>query len=200
MTASSFAFEMSTSFVNSRLGVYLQDTHPAQRFSLETKSYPFFKYFIIMALDPFTALGLAGNIVQFVDFGSRLFHVTREISGSVSGNTSDNEELSHIANHLQGLCDHLVAPPLRIGPQTGHPYPADTALLGLARNCKATGDELLKALRSLQVKLNGTNRKWNNVRAALLTIWRKGEIDAMCKRLESYKSSLALHLVQQLAR
>jgi hypothetical protein len=167
---------------------------------LETELNSVFTLSVVMALDPFTALALAGNIVQFVDFSSKLFNATREISGSVSGSTSDNVELSHIANHLQGVCDQLMTPTLRIDPYTGLPHPEETALRDLAHNCKATGDELQRALQTLRTKLKGNNRRWESFRVALLTIWKKRDIDAMCKRLESYKSSLALHLVQQLTR
>lgn len=36
-----------------------------------------------MVLDPFSTLGLAGNIIQFVDFTLKLVSDAREIQGSV---------------------------------------------------------------------------------------------------------------------
>jgi hypothetical protein len=134
-----------------------------------------------------------------VDFSSKLFYVSREISRSVSGTTREKEELSDITSHLQRLCDQILVPPPSIDPQTGPP-PEDAALRKLAENCKAAGEELLVVLRTIQSQGQGKKGKWQNFRAALSTIWKKGDIDAMSRRLESYKSTLILHLCQQAGR
>jgi hypothetical protein len=43
-------------------------------------------------MDPVTALGLAVNIAQFIDFGAKLIHQTKEIGRK--GSTLDVEHLS----------------------------------------------------------------------------------------------------------
>lgn len=146
-----------------------------------------------MAVEPLATLSLVGSIVQFVDFSSKLFYASREISRSVSGTTHENKELSDITTYLQRLCDQLLAP------QPGLP-PENTTLRNLAHDCKAAGEELLVALRSLESNGKRKKRKWDNVRVALATIWKKDEIDAMSRRLESYKSMLVLHLAQRANR
>lgn len=52
-------------------------------------------------LDPFTALSLAGNIVQFVDFSSKLVNEASEIYRS--GSTKANDELETVTNDLIDL-------------------------------------------------------------------------------------------------
>lgn len=152
-----------------------------------------------MVVDPFTALGVAGNIVQFVDFSTRLFYASHEISRSTSGTTKENKELSNITTHLQQLCDQLLVLPTPSGPHLD-PSPEAGVLRTLANDCKAAGEELLVALRTLELNGQHKKRKWDSVRIALATVWKKGDIDAMSKRLESYKSILALHLAQHSRR
>lgn len=148
-------------------------------------------------MDPFTSLGLAGNIVQFVDFGWRLFHAAGEISSSALGSTYENQELGHIATHLQALCKKL-RDSSRSDPVTGLSESADPELLTLARNCKSTGENLLMALQSLQAKDDGKAKRWKSFRVALKSVWKKKDIDSMCTLLEKYKSSVTLHLVHRL--
>ena len=47
-------------------------------------------------------MGLAGNIVQFVQFVAALLNDTHKIHASVSGTTKKNE-------HLKGICNTLVS-------------------------------------------------------------------------------------------
>jgi hypothetical protein len=62
-----------------------------------------------MVLDPFSALGVAGNIVQFVDFSSKLFSNSREAYRSPNGATVENEELMKATRELQALCVSLAS-------------------------------------------------------------------------------------------
>jgi hypothetical protein len=66
-------------------------------------------------MDPLTALSLAGTIVQFVDFGSRLFTDSREFYKSTTGTLKANEVLELIISDLRALvvkvnpCQRLLA-------------------------------------------------------------------------------------------
>lgn len=51
-------------------------------------------------MDPLTALGLASNIVQFVDFASKLISQSHEIYQSADGALEDNVALEHVAKNL----------------------------------------------------------------------------------------------------
>jgi hypothetical protein len=53
-------------------------------------------------MDPFTAVGLAGNIIQFLDFTSKLIDTGVEVSRS--GGTAENHELQNIATDFEILC------------------------------------------------------------------------------------------------
>lgn len=147
-----------------------------------------------MVLDPFSAFGLAANVVQFVDFSCKLFTQSLELYHSGSGATRDTENLIGIIDYLQDLCSRLSTLP---NPDRGSPsrLAADAALRDLANKCKATGDELLDALQRLRV--SGNHGRWKSFSVALATVWKQRKIDGMSRKLESYKSQMTLHLIEQ---
>lgn len=49
-------------------------------------------------MDPLTALGLAANIAQFIDFGSKLISTTKEIA--VAGQSVSVGHLTNVTNDL----------------------------------------------------------------------------------------------------
>jgi hypothetical protein len=51
-------------------------------------------------MDPLTALGLVGNVVQFVDFALKLISTGAEIAGSAGGATEGTLELEKVCNTL----------------------------------------------------------------------------------------------------
>jgi hypothetical protein len=61
-----------------------------------------------MVLDPFSALGLASNIVQFIDFGCKLLSTGRELHNSTDGVLESNIELEVITKDLIDLDEKLM--------------------------------------------------------------------------------------------
>ena len=76
---------------------------PVTQLAPENFIYPFNK----IAMDPLTALGLAANIVQFVDFTSKLISQSHEIYRSADGALEDHVALENVANNLSKLSDEL---------------------------------------------------------------------------------------------
>lgn len=62
-------------------------------------------------LDPFTALGLAGNLVQFVDFLYKLLSESKSLYASSIGASAENIILETVAKDLNLLTDKLGIPP-----------------------------------------------------------------------------------------
>src|SRR5271168_879473 len=54
-------------------------------------------------MDPLSALSLAGNIVQFIDFGSKLLSGARELYKSPSGTLAAHHELELVTTDLSAL-------------------------------------------------------------------------------------------------
>ena len=131
-----------------------------------------------MALESLAALSLAGNIVQFVDFGCRLFSKSRELYRSSDGVLAENVELENIANSLTALSKGL-----RVDSSQAQPKPDDyTDLKNLAKDCEKIAIELLEALREMKVK--EPQKKLQCFRTALKRIWRSKKIEDVSKRLD----------------
>ena len=59
-------------------------------------------------MDPFSALGLASNVVQFMEFGTKLISASLELYNSKDGTSSPNSELGIITKDLTGICSGLA--------------------------------------------------------------------------------------------
>jgi len=142
-------------------------------------------------LDPFSALGLAGNIVQFVDFSAKLVSGGVELYRSADGALPKNAELKATVTDLSSITRKLQTHD-QGSPQ--HPYSKDeTALVNLSAQCKILGDKLVEVLEDLTV--SGSHKKWKSVRQALRSVWKETEIQDMQKRLDSFRSQITLRLI-----
>jgi hypothetical protein len=119
--------------------------------------------------NPFTALGLASNIVQFVDFGSKLISESRELYKSASGTTIESKDLRKATENLQQFCDKLVVP--RQTASTATRFSKEESLRNLTISCKDTAFALLLALRELAAR--GSHKKWQSIRVALKSVQKK---------------------------
>ncbi len=163
-----------------------------------------------MALEGFAALGVASNIVQFVEFGCRLFSHSKELYRSSSGLANEAVELENITRSLVHLSDRLVVenagwnqPPLHdsgIEPEDDSDVDleddGEADLTLIARNGKKIADELSDALNQLRVKDSG--KKWQCFRMALKRVWKPKKIDDMSRRMERLSSQLTMCLVKSL--
>ncbi|KAF2866677.1 P-loop containing nucleoside triphosphate hydrolase protein, partial [Massariosphaeria phaeospora] len=142
-------------------------------------------------MEALAAVGLAGNIVQFVDFSCKLFDQATSIYHSTSGTSRDAEDLESITRNLQDLSVRLS--------QKNHnqTHPQDhTALKKLAKECETTANELLSALQALKAKK--PDSKWNSFRTALASAWKQPRVDALEKRLHTYRSQLIIQLQSEI--
>jgi hypothetical protein len=101
-----------------------------------------------MALEGLAALSLAGNIVQFIELGSKLFSKSRDLYQSAAGISSEDAQLSIIARSTRILSEGLV-----VSSSNGDPRsPNEENLSNLATECKDIAQEVLDALNQLKVK------------------------------------------------
>ncbi|KAM0794758.1 hypothetical protein BDR22DRAFT_676431 [Usnea florida] len=142
-----------------------------------------------MALESLAALSLAGNVVQFIDFGCRLLSKSRELYRSSDGALAENVEIENIASSLTALSKGLTPG----SSQTQSESIDYENLRSLAEDCKSIATELLQALRKLKVKDPQT--KLQCFRTALKRIWRSEKIENISKRLDRSGSRLTTCMV-----
>ena len=144
-----------------------------------------------MALEAVSAVGLAANILQFLEFSFNLIADTREIYHSAKGVTTRNVELESIAESLSRLSLCLMEPVTRTGVALSE---AELEIIRHAICCKIVADELLTTVRSLQIR-PGSHRKWQSFRQALDTVCKKDKISQLQKRLENARAQLTVHVL-----
>ena len=143
-------------------------------------------------LDPFSALSLASNIVQFVDFSSKLISNSREIYSSRTGSTAKHKELESLYLDLHQLSQKVNASSQSANGNTGR-SPEEAALEKVAGLCMETADELLSTIRRLKSPTTGSYQKWRSFHQALKSIWNQERIDALRRKLDSISGQLNTH-------
>lgn len=135
-------------------------------------------------MDPVAAIGLAGNIVQFLDFSCKLLSGAKGLYNSTTGASDENKVLETVSNDLRLLNDDLTAP-------SAHGAIPDS-IRSLACQCKDVAIQLIEVLDDIKVK--GTHRKWSSFVQALRGVWKKEQIEGLSKQLDRLRSEIQIRL------
>ena len=142
-------------------------------------------------MDPFAALSLASNIVQFLDFGGKLISGVLQLYDAADGATSSNSVLEAISTDLDRLCAGLVMPVG--GHQDDSRTEFETALRPLAESCHGLAQEFVAVLGDLKVQ--GCHKKWESLRQAFRSIWKQKDIQRYNMQLDQYRSQITIRLL-----
>ena len=135
-------------------------------------------------VDPFSALSVAGNIVQFVDFSCRLVQKASEISHSANGACAENVELEEIGTYLKEFSSDLVSSTVRSGIY-------EPGLRDLATSSHTIAEELLAVIGQLR----GSTGRFKSFRQALKSVWHHDKVLGMQKRLHSLRGLMTIIIV-----
>ncbi|PMD57951.1 uncharacterized protein K444DRAFT_614646 [Hyaloscypha bicolor E] len=141
-------------------------------------------------MDPLTAVGLAGNIITFIDLSTKVVCRTKQLYESASGATSENDELEGLTKNLKDLADRTRRKPPNTS-RKGHfslNITSETVLDSLSQQCIQVADELLETLESVKVK--GDGRTVHSALQAIKTVWKQDNIDAIQRRLDRISKQL----------
>ena len=130
-------------------------------------------------MDALTALGLASNIIQFVEFTSNLISTAHTLYTSPSGAKLEYLELGVLATNLKQLAEQATPSETN---NDGRLSEEDETIRGLSKQCRAVSDELLSVLETLKVK--GDHRRWKSFYQALRSVLKKRDIEALQRRLD----------------
>jgi uncharacterized protein YjaZ len=143
-------------------------------------------------LDPLTALGIAANVVQFIDFTIRIIAKSNDIYQSASGSLIEHDDLSKVTLDLSTLSTKL-RDSVAVTATNASLTPDEQALHDLSKGCFETSQELIKALQRLQN--NGKTSRFRSFRQALKTVWSKDDIKQVERRVGMYKEELTFRIV-----
>lgn len=136
-------------------------------------------------------LSLAANIIQMVEFGAQFTMMAYRIY------ESGNDAIENL-NSIQVLSRNLIDVTQRLETTSSHASAsqADEALVLLSHECKETSEKLLGKLERVGLPKSGKIKKRDALRTAFKAQWNKSEIDALEKRLDSFRNQLTLHVVE----
>jgi hypothetical protein len=133
-------------------------------------------------MDPFSALVLASNIIDFVDFTWNLVSGTREVYKSLEGSSESVRLLDTISEDIRSY-NHAITASVPISP----------SLQKLIEDCTEVGNDLQKALNNLKVQ--GKQTKWASFVVALKGVWRQDEVDKLYNRVARLQGRIAEHIL-----
>jgi hypothetical protein len=136
-------------------------------------------------MDPFTALGVASNVIQIVEFSSRLISRTREIYHSRDGQLQDHVILDDAATNLSALVTELRSIEV---PKPKEQTAADRQLIQLRQDCRTIARELHDQLE--RVRAQGGHQKWQSVYQAIKSVYSENRIAAIQSRLDNIRKQL----------
>jgi hypothetical protein len=148
-------------------------------------------------MDPFTALSLAGTIVQFVKFGSKLLSTTQELYRSTVGSLDVNQTLELVTADLHSLIaksKQSFRVTNEVRPLTKEEQAGQETFHAICAEATKIAGELIRRLEKLKVK-NAKHRKWESLLLAVKSAWSKEEVDSLNQRLASLKKSLESRVI-----
>lgn len=144
-------------------------------------------------LDPMTALGLAGNIVQFVEFSIKLLGDANEIHKSAQGSLQENLDIEQIAGTIRTL-QMTLRPP--VDDDMKDDNAAEDSLEALCSSCDEIAEELLGVLE--QLKAHGKRSRLKSMRQAIKNIKGNTAVTELCIRLKRFQDAIELTILVDL--
>ncbi|RYN83646.1 hypothetical protein AA0117_g1679 [Alternaria alternata] len=143
-------------------------------------------------MEALLAVGLAGNVVQFVQFSGQLISLAKEIKKR--GAASSLLDLRKVAQNLTQQTRVIVT---RLKANTATLEQEEQHLLDVAVDCEKAGEEFIKYINEL-ITASKSSSSLGSVRSSIKIKWRHGEIEAYISKLNKLQGSLWLATVLSL--
>ncbi|KAK2750104.1 hypothetical protein FQN57_004597 [Myotisia sp. PD_48] len=136
-------------------------------------------------MESLAAVGLAANILQFIEVFLKVVKEGYDIYESVSGTTEENTHSIVTASDLQVVTETLSGDLLGSSKD-------ELALKGLAVKCEALSRDLLKILDSLTIK--GRKKRIKSLWLGLENVRKRPDLLKIRGNLEEYRSQMSMRL------
>lgn len=146
-------------------------------------------------MDPLSALGLASNIVQLVQFVGVVISDSHEVYSSADGALRRNSALEEVAQNLVEMNSELMRSQRSMSNGFMSLSPAERQLKNLCEECDVVSRELMAKLDTLKIRSQSRYKRWDSFRQALRSMWNEGELRALEKRLEGIRTRLDTNLL-----
>ncbi|KAK3399440.1 hypothetical protein B0T20DRAFT_198640 [Sordaria brevicollis] len=158
-------------------------------------------------IDPFTALGLASAVLQFIDFGSTVYGEYKRLrngnsSGNGSGSQNGNNTASRVAvpKSFEAALNDLISLSrvLKTTPRLHNPSATEEILIQHEDAINSLLDQATDMAEDLlnQLQYDPDRSRWNSLAEALINSVRtEGELDQFKERLDGFKRELGIHVL-----
>jgi hypothetical protein len=142
-------------------------------------------------LDPLTAISLAGNVAQFVDFSSKIVSRTRELTKSSHRATQEAYNAEILVRDLVRVTEKVkdgarAARAASLGEE-------DKALEDLCNGCIILSERMIKRLEKLKPEEGAGKRQ--AFLHALKSVWSQRELECEESQLATYRSQLEFRVL-----
>ena len=143
-------------------------------------------------MDPLSALSLAGNVLQFIDFGTKLFSKAGELYKSTVGSLAANDQLELVTADLRALVSKLrqsLSSEETQGETAQEDKETWSSFNRVCDEAADVADEIILRLGKLRLQ-DGKFRRLRSILQAVETLWSEREITSLLKRLSSLRIAL----------
>lgn len=131
-------------------------------------------------------VGLASNIIQFIDCGCKVVRIARELRASGQQATESNANASFVTQEMLELSQRVIKDLPSCGLSDD-----EIALCKLAEACSKLSTKVLLVLKRLEIK--GEGGKLEILRAVFRNL-RKSELDQLQASLDKYRAQLNVQI------
>lgn len=149
-----------------------------------------------MPLDPLTALGLATNIVQFIDFSAKLVSKGNKVYKSASEGRIENQELDATSRKVIDLHNRMIQTFERDGDFLSGISPTDREIKKICESCTKVATDVIDALNKLRAQARYS--RWQSYRQAFKSLWGEHEVAMLKAKLDTYRKTLDTNLLLSL--
>lgn len=144
----------------------------------------------VLVMDPFAALNVAANIIQFVGYTRDVYTQIREIRMSAAGMTKKDADVIWSASELHGMVDTISS---GIEPLEKAPTAAERKIHDLGRRCQ----ELSKTISAdiEQKRAKSQSNVFSAAKVVLRMKWKTSEIDDKLAELNDIQDVLFKNLI-----
>lgn len=146
-------------------------------------------------METLAAVSLAGNIVNFLDFGLKVVSKGREIYRASDGALSENNDLEVVTRDLLVLQTRME----RSLTSTTLAYDLnqpDEDLVQLLESSNELARRLLERLN--MAKALGRFKRWKSLRQAIKSVSSKTEVDDIASRLTAYRAQFQTRILSSI--
>ena len=132
------------------------------------------------------SIGLASNVLQFIDFGTRFVVKAWRIYHGVQGNPDDILDLLASTKDFEAAVAALASEPGTV----------DNAMHEICASCAEVASQLLTSLRKLAIPEQPSKRE--ALQAAFKRLWKQQDIENLKRRIDGFRKQLVVQLLLSL--